>query len=248
MGHGEVTHSRYSHAAQDVYFDQGEDSSAGGRKSNHAVLILRTVGSHDILGLQGRGQKIQTGAEGDNYLVEEKSHVGEGLDVPLDPDQKSSLGRDHLHVAVEGHPNSTRHAAVCDEHRDHPHEMVALIGAGDLDQQRMRDDQMHDKGNGAPDEEGQHHLQRRPERMSVGDQAVAIEKVYQKVDPAQRKLDALEGRLFQVNIQAFHLCSGSTRRGAVLCCCAFGLLASQSHQEAGQQRKLPRQSKQRVIM
>lgn len=175
--HGEVTRCHYGHAEQDVYFDKGEDSSGGARKFKKRFLILRTVVSTDIPGLQDQGQKIQRSAEGDNYLVQDKSPVYEGLDVPLQPDQKSSLGRDNLHVAVEAHRNCTRHAAMCDERRDHPHQMEAEIGAAALCHERMRDKHVDEKADPAPDERDQQRLQRLPELMSVGDQAAAIENV-----------------------------------------------------------------------
>lgn len=99
--HGEVTRYHYGHAEHDVYFGKGEDGNGGALKFNPRFHILRTVVSTDIPGLQDHGQKIQRSAEGDDYLVQDKSPVYEGLDVPLQPDQKSSLGRDNLHEAVE---------------------------------------------------------------------------------------------------------------------------------------------------
>lgn len=66
---------------------------------------------------------------------------------------------------------------MCDEHRDHPHQMEVEILAVALCHERMPDKHVDGKDDPAPDERDQQRLQRLPELMSVGDQAAAIENV-----------------------------------------------------------------------
>lgn len=80
-----------------------------------AIVISETPGGskYHICSIHGT-------TEQNKYLFKKKSRADERPDVPLEPDQESSLRRDNLDVVVEAQPSRARYATMHVAQHNHP--------------------------------------------------------------------------------------------------------------------------------